>query len=655
VITLLQELDRPVDPPPEFADALRARLLKELEQSDGARARRGVRTRRRGLHVRLRRPLLAGVAALAAAAIAIAVVVASRPAPASALDVIRQARAAFAHMPPFQATYQVSMNPGGGEKAFKTQGVPKGATATVVVSYGGPDRFRTQIVGEHLIPLTHTSTPRPGSYQVFNGRTYASYNSLWKRFDSSPSSGIPALEGLSWHGASPNWDRFCRGPNSKVLADAQVAGRDARHIRCTAFTGQTWQLWIDRHTGLLLKIVGQVGADDFFLGGGIGTSAKGGFQIEKLRYSPSFPAGTFSVKAPPGAYDLRGRVRAELAKVPPFRAVVYSRGPNGSSLTQELWRVNSHTWREKNLAGTGVQTSSVGSFQVSGPAGQVFYYRHDKTYHHSSTADAAESDPAGQLLPADMIYSFTHTECPVVGQDRIAGRDAVHRHCPAGRSPVGVPIPSSDIWADSTTGLVLKSDTVGPKAYGGGAETRVLSIVYRPSFPPGTFRFVPPPGSISDRRLAQLENNPYYKTKLAPGKPAPNWHATTLAGKRFQLTDLRGKPVLVLLVPDWCSCNEFIPLSELAPLEQAYRHSNGATSVIWVDAQGSAHAAKTLAHLNHLTFPVVVDKGALEKAWKPHGFPKWVLLDSHGHVIEARIGFQTVAQLRQLLARRASV
>jgi hypothetical protein len=649
VITLLKQLDGPVDPRPEFADALRARLLEELEQS-GARAGHGVRPRRRAPHVRLRRPLLAGAAALAVAAIVVSAVVVSRPSPASALDVIRQARAAFAHMPPFQATYQVSMNPGGGRDVFKAQGVPTGATATVVVSYGGPDRFRTQILAEHRIPLKHTSTPRPGSYQVFDGRTYASYNSLWKRFDSYPSSGIPALEGLSWHGTSPNWDRFCRGPNSKVLADMQIAGRDARHIRCTAYTGQSWQLWIDRQTGLLLKIVGQVGGDDFFLGGGIGTSAKGGFQIEKLRYNPPFPAGTFSVKAPPGAYDYQAHVRAALAKLPPFQAVVSSRGPYGSSVTEEVWRVNSHMWREKNLAGTGVQASNVGSFQVSGPGGEVFYTPRDKTYSRTSTAYAAESDPALQLLAVDN-RTLSPARCLVVGHDRVAGRDAVHRHCPAERSPVGVPIPSSDMWADSTTGLVLRSDTVGPKAYGGGAETRVLSIAYHPTFPPGTFRFVPPPGSISDRRLSQLENNPYYKTKLAPGKPAPNWHATTLAGKRFQLTDLRGKPALLLLVPDWCSCNEFIPLSELAPLERAYRHSNRATTVIWVDDQGTTHAATTLAHLNHLTFPVVVDHGAVEQAWKPRSFPKWVLLDSNGRVIEARLGFQTVAQLKQLLAR----
>jgi peroxiredoxin len=640
VITLLKERDGPVEPRPEFADALRARLLERLAQTNGAPARPVRRWPRRVLPVRLRRPLLAGAAALAVAAIVIAAVVASRPSPASALDVIRQSRAAFAHMPPFQATYQVALNPGGGEEAFKAQGVPKGATATVVVSYGGPDRFRTQIVAEHRIPLTQTATPRPGSYEVFDGRTDAAYNSLWKRFDSSPARGVPALEGLSWHGAYPDWERVCRGPHSEVLADVQIAGRDARHIRCTDFTGNTWELWIDRQTGLLLKIVGKVGSDDFFLGGGIGTSAKGGFEIEKLRYNPPFPAGTFSVKAPPGAFDSRALVRAALAKVPPFRAVVYLRGPNGSSYTEAVWRLNSQTWREKTLAGTGVQASNTGNFSVSGPGGQVIYYAHDKTY--SRGAYSAESDPVRLLLPVDL-----HAQCPVVGHDRVAGRDAVHRHCPATRSPIGVPVPSADIWADSATGLVLKYDTLGPKRYGGGGETRVLSIVYRPTFPPGTLRFVPPPGSISEQRLSQLEKSPYYKTKLAPGKPAPNWHATTLAGKPFQLTDLRGKPALILLLPDWCTD----PVCDvLAPLEQAYRKSNHRTQVIWVDFQGKPGQARKTARLNHVTFPVVFDgHGAMIKAWAIQGVPYWLLLDSRGRVIEAHL-HQTEAQLTTMLA-----
>lgn len=208
--------------------------------------------------------------------------------------------------------------------------------------------------------------------------------------------------------------------------------------------------------------------------------------------------------------------------------------------------------------------------------------------------------------------------------------------------------PHHKTWAtweyriDAASGLTLKSRLNGHDVL------LVRSIRYHPHFPAGIFRFVPPPGSHD---LRQLEKNPYYKTKLAPAKPAPNWHATTLTGKPFQLTDLRGKPALLLLLPDWCGDDPNV-CDDLAPLEQAYQKSNHRTQVVWVDTLGgTAQGAKKLARLNHFTLPIIVDhKYASQKAWAPGGYPFWLLLDSRGRVIEAP-GHQTVAQIEQLLAR----
>jgi hypothetical protein len=621
IVALLKELDGPVDPRPEFADALRARLFEELAETDGAPQRHGTRRSRRALPARLLRPLIAGAGALAVAAIVIVAVVVSRPAPASALDVIRQARAAFAQLPPFQATYKVALNPEG----TNPNGPPfvkKGATAIVALSYGGPRQFRIQILAEHGF----TSGLAPGSHRIYTGR--------------SP------LEFLSWRGAYPNWERVCRGPYSRVFADTRIAGRDARHIRCGNNRGYVWELWIDRQTGLLLRIVGQLDGDDSFLGGGIGTSAKGGLEVEQLRYNPAFPRGTFS--APRGAFDAAAAARqATLAKLPPFNAVfAVDNGPRAGSYVGEGWWLDEHTWRSEALLDhqRGGNFTGAGSFSVKAHGTLDSYNAHDNTYGSvdgGPTVGLVAEDPAQEL-----IGDYSLARCPIVGHARVAGRETDHRRCASyvvKATPHHKTWATSEYWIDAATGLTLRSQVNGRDLL------VVRSIQYHAHFPPGTFRFVPPPGS---RNLDKLENNPYYKAKLAPGKPAPNWHATTLAGKRFQLAGLRGKPALLLLLPDWCPCNEFLPLSQLPPLEQAYRHSNGATTVIWVDAQGNTKAAKTIARLNHLTFPVIVDKGAVEKAWAPQSFPKWVLLDPDGRVIEARLGPQTVAQLDQLLARR---
>jgi hypothetical protein len=76
----------------------------------------------------------------------------------------------------------------------------------------------------------------------------------------------------------------------------------------------------------------------------------------------------------------------------------------------------------------------------------------------------------------------------------------------------------------------------------------------------------------------------------------------------------------------------------------------GKVAILWVDLQGRAGEARKIVRYNRLTFPVVVDAhGASIKAWNIQAYPFWVLLDSRGRVIEARLKPQTIAQLKHLL------
>jgi len=620
VVVLLKELDRPVAPRPEFADALRAQLLAELAQADGFRVRRRIPRSRLALLPRQRRPLVAGAAALAVAAAAITAVFLSRPSAASAVEVIRQARDAFAAAPPFEATLRVELNPDG-----SNPDVPRGATATVLISYGGPHRFRTQIAS---VKPRFPNATGPGSYEVFDGRTIASFDSKRNRFYSSPApSGFQPLKYFSWRGGYPDWEQVCLNPGSKVLPDARIAGRGARHLRCSDFRGDTWQLWIDRKTGLLLKIVGQVPGDDLFLDLGSGASSKGGFQVARFRLNPSFPAGTFSVNAPSGATDYQARLRAAAASVPPFRAIVQRR-MHGQTYVEEAWWLNERSWRLQVLAGQDpTLPGGPGSFVVSAHGSPRIYNADQKTYSSASSS----SNPIVELLPeANPTYSTA--ACPIVDRERIAGRDAVHRRCT-----------SYDVWVDRSTGLLLRQKAAR-------YELRVRSIVYHPTFPPGTFRFARPPGA---RSAGQRANDPYYQTKLAPGKVAQNWSATTLGGSAFQLADLRGKPALLLVLPDWCPAGD--PVCEVfTALQQVHEAVRNKVAIVWVDLQGSAEQARKVVRHNHLTVPVVVDAGspgAIITAWKIQAYPYWLLLDAHGRAIEARLKPQTTAQLMQLIAK----
>jgi len=630
IVGVLSTLDRPATPRPEFAEELRARLLSELAVVDGAAVAGHVPWPRPALRQHRRR-VLAGALALALVAAIVMVVLLTRPVPASAVDVILQAQRAFATTPPFQATLRIFANPDGkNPDSF----VPRGATETVEISYGGPRRFRAQIVGQHP-RFGVRSVAGPGSYVVYDKNLSGTFDALRERFYSNPvtlGSGGP-LQFLSWHGAYPNWERICRLAGSKVLPDARIAGRDARHIRCGDFKGGFWQLWIDRQTGLLLKLVGTVGGDDVLPGlEVVGTSATGGFEIERVNYRPSFPAGTFRVAAPGGALDYWGRLQAAADKVPSFRAIVTLRGPSHRSVDGVWWR-KGKSWRTKVLAGVGnpYLTGGAGSFAVYAHGGTYTYNAHDRSYSSVASSWLGHENPVNELLPQGAIYDYSTAACPIVGHDRIAGRDAVHRHCA-----------SANVWVDGSTGLVLRE--LAP-----GYEVRVR-VEYDPAFPANTFRIVAPAGS---RSAQQLHNDPYYKTTLRPGKAAPDWQAPTLAGGTFRPSDLRGKPALLLLFSDTCgagdpTCNVF------RALEQTYEKWKKRVGIVWVDLQGTAKEAKAIQHYNRLTLPIVVDdwhRNAVIKAWNIQAYPYWLLLDAHGRVIEARFKPQTISQLDQLLAR----
>jgi hypothetical protein len=86
--------------------------------------------------------------------------------------------------------------------------------------------------------------------------------------------------------------------------------------------------------------------------------------------------------------------------------------------------------------------------------------------------------------------------------------------------------------------------------------------------------------------------------------------------------------------------------------EQVYKAGKGKVAILWVDLQGRAEQARKIVRHNHLTFPVVDDApGASIEAWKIQAYPYWLLLDSRGHVIGARVKPQTINQLHQLLAK----
>lgn len=629
----LAELERPAGPRPEFADDLLRRLLAELEEDwESALAER---PRKR---LWPRRYILAVAAMLAVVGALVGTVLLARPSEASAAEVIAEAQDDFADIPPLRVTVRYDLNPEGG---YPAPDVPQGATAVIQISYRGSSGYRQEILD--MDPVL-TGSGGPGSFIVWDGRRSGEYRADTNEFNRSfgvELFGDPLRE-LSWNAPYPDWEEICRLAGSEVLPDAEIAGRPARHVRCGDFKGGFWELWVDADTGFMLKIAGELGRDDFRLG----TSPKGGFEVETIEYDPAFPAGTFAVVAPAGAEDVLGEQEAAFASVPSFRATVSRRlsaellgaeSPDSGSedwvYVDQLRYRDDDAWRREVIEDSRPDMRSglsAGSYAVWDGTQVGVYYAGDDAYSVSAEADLALHPLHGLSPQADS--AFAEERCEERGDTQVAGRPARQLVCEYETSAV-----PADIWLDADTGLYLRIRTPD-------FELEVVSIEYEPSFAPGTFEFVPPPGS---RDLEAVSQDPYTMTDLVRGELAPVWSGPVLGGGTLDLEELRGRPVLVFVWADWCdqACFSSFPAFEEVSQERA-----GDARFVSVDFLGSAEAAKEIMRAGGYAFTVVDDSaGKIGEAWGIESVPVWVALDADGRVSEVRLGPQTGAELEDML------
>jgi cytochrome c biogenesis protein CcmG/thiol:disulfide interchange protein DsbE len=649
-------LERPAQPPADFADALFARLLEELREKTEPGTERAERGPARPEAGRGRPPWLGRTWLMAAAAVVtIAAVVASLlvvPRPQNALAIVRDAQERLSSMPAFQATFVYNLNPEGASPPAPD--VPQGATATLRISHDPVAGYRQEIL-EEVPPFPGSQTAGAGSFIVWHdgqAGTYSSHANTWVTYRTEP--GFEPLRDFAWDTPYPNWEGICARAGSEVLPDQVVAGRQARHIRCGDELAGFWELWIDRETGLVLKEVGALGADDFHP---FATTPKGGFTVSSIQYGPAFPSGTFSLTPPAGAFDVNGTATPP----PPFEAtytVQRSLGP----IQQETF----HVWYRDDQAFRRDVVSVEPSHQDGG-AGSFWVWdgSHLGSYEAvSNIYDPNASDPgaANPRLDLDPTYkhgwsiaagsevawtTFAQTACPSPVHDVVAGRDAVHYTCSSSSNG------TVDLWLDVESGLILKQVAryapTSADQPGIEIDIDVASMQVDPVFPPGTFTFTPPPGAVSAEQAA---NDAYRDTSLRPDQEAPEWSGPLLSGGTLELAGLRGKPVLVLYFSDWCLPEKEPACLDLPQFQQAFDAWKDRVSFVWVDWNGTADGAQKVVELNHYTVPVVLDpKGGIGKAWGVQAFPLWVLLDAQGNVVDVRIKPQTVDQLNEMLSQ----
>ncbi len=132
------------------------------------------------------------------------------------------------------------------------------------------------------------------------------------------------------------------------------------------------------------------------------------------------------------------------------------------------------------------------------------------------------------------------------------------------------------------------------------------------------------------------------------GRPAPSFALDLFDGGRLDLTDLRGKVVVVNFWASWCypACYEEAPV-----LEEGWRsYRDRGVVIVGVDIQDTEANARKFIEQFKFTFPNGPDpKGKISIDYGVYGVPETFFIDRRGHIRVKHVGALTPAFLRTTL------
>lgn len=117
---------------------------------------------------------------------------------------------------------------------------------------------------------------------------------------------------------------------------------------------------------------------------------------------------------------------------------------------------------------------------------------------------------------------------------------------------------------------------------------------------------------------------------LALGKIAPDIEGEDLDGKRFHLSDCRGKVVVLLFCGHWCG-----PCRQMNPQKQQLveRYAGEPFALVEVNSDDDREAVKRIMRKEKLTWRCWFDggrEGPIARRWGVHSWPTIFILDSNG-------------------------
>jgi peroxiredoxin len=126
---------------------------------------------------------------------------------------------------------------------------------------------------------------------------------------------------------------------------------------------------------------------------------------------------------------------------------------------------------------------------------------------------------------------------------------------------------------------------------------------------------------------------------LGVGKPAPAIDLENLSGKKFSLTQFKGKPVFVNFFASWCQpCKLELPF-----IVKQYPALKSKTVFLGIDELESPSRVAPFAKQMGIAYPILIDPGSVGSAYQIDTLPKSVFIDRHGVVQAIWRGYMTPA------------
>ncbi len=133
-------------------------------------------------------------------------------------------------------------------------------------------------------------------------------------------------------------------------------------------------------------------------------------------------------------------------------------------------------------------------------------------------------------------------------------------------------------------------------------------------------------------------------TLAADGAMAPDFTLKSVAGKTIQLSELKGKKVLIYFFAPWCSiCH--MSGGNLNALRKARDNDELEILVIGLSYEFEGEI-QDFANELELTMPVLYGNEQQMIDYKIKGFPTYFVIDNEGKVIHRSVGYSTELGMR---------